>query len=279
MTAPTPAYHAPGMLDELAAVLAREEAPAVVSGGTVLVPQLAKGTRQPTAIIDLRALPDANRVRCDATATLLGPAVTYTTLLHDDGSPPLLRRIASGITGGPQIRNQGTVAGAACYANPASDLPAGLVALDATILIAGPAGLRTLAATPFFLGAYRTAIAANEAVIGVQVPTRPPARAGYHKIKRSESSWPIVVAAAVIPRTGAATVTLGGVATTPVTVTLDGDAMSGAALRAVVRDTLDAADIDWYHDELADTAYRKRVAGVAASRAMDEALLNPGTQR
>lgn len=73
--------------------------------------------------------------------------------------------------------------------------------------------------------------------------------------------------------------TLGGVATTPVTVTLDGDAMSGAALRAVVRDTLDAADIDWYHDELADTAYRKRVAGVAASRAMDEALLNPGTQR
>lgn len=216
-----PGVALPETTEALIGHLGAADSPVVVGGGTMIIPQLARGPLAPDLLIDLRRLPDAARLRIDGGTITLGPMVTYTTLIRDTAAPPLLRHIAFGITGGPQIRNQGTIAGSACYANPASDAPAGLVVSGAVMRIAGPDGVRTVDAENFFRGAFSTALTAEEALVAVDLPARAGSSAfGYCKIKRSESSWPIATAAVLGSDDGTVKLVIGAAVTRPVTITL-----------------------------------------------------------
>jgi aerobic carbon-monoxide dehydrogenase medium subunit len=276
-------HHAPTEVAEAVALLdTHAERAAVLAGGTMLVPSLTRGERDLDHVIDLRRLGfDAATVTADGVHT--GAMVTYAHLLAAPslpGTARLLQRVAGGITGGPQIRCQGTICGSAACANPSSEVPAVLVALDATMHLHGPGGARTTRAAAFFLDAYTVDLRRGELLTGVSVAARA-ARLGYYKLKLAEGSWPIATAAAVLPPIDAgsgggysgAVVTLGAISTRPIQLELapllddDGRLPSDADV-----DDWVAAQIDEpWDDELAPSDYRRMVAGVVLRRALHRA--------
>ncbi|GAA1860005.1 FAD binding domain-containing protein [Pseudonocardia ailaonensis] len=254
-------------VDEAVAALAASEKPLVVGGGTLCVPALVRGEIVPADIVDLgRAGLDTI---VDGPSVELGALVSYQQLLT---SPvvrrelPLLHRLASGITGGIQIRHQGTLVGALCAARPQSDVPAAAVALRAEVMVRSAAGTRRVPVERFLAGPMTPDLASGELVVGVRIP-RSPGTNGYVKHKFAESSWPVVTAAAVPGR-----VVLGGVAGTPQVVPIPGAATDGASVRSAVADHLAALGAEHRWTDLrAPWEYRRRVAPEIAARAVEQA--------
>ncbi|MEU8039597.1 FAD binding domain-containing protein [Streptosporangium sp. NPDC049078] len=256
------AYHAPTDLEGVVAALAGHDA-VIVGGGTMVVPDLTHGRTSADVVVDLSRAGLSGITRAGDTV-VVGATTTYTRLLRDGGEQvPPLRRIAGGITGGPQIRNRGTVGGSACYANPSSEVPAVLVALGAELRLVSAAGVREVAAADFFTGAFTTARRPDEVLAALVLPG-PAGPFGYHKLKLAESSWPIATAACVRLPGGGLRLALGGVAATPLPVHLESD--DPGHVRAEVGRVL----TEPWSDVLADGDYRRRVAPVAALRAVRE---------
>jgi aerobic carbon-monoxide dehydrogenase medium subunit len=275
--AATETYHVPRTIDEAVALLAAHRHPVVVGGATVVLGRrLAPGPAD-RALIDIAAVAGLTDVTEGPDAVVLGAAVSYSDLLRTTHPAlALLRQLAGGITGGPQIRNQGTVGGSACYANPASDVPTALVALGATLLVAGPAGERAVPAADFFRSAFTTALAADELLRAITVPaTASGSSWGYAKLTRGAGSWPLAVAAARLAPDSTVTITLGAATEAPVAVALPGPRGSGPLSddeRETVRRAVRDPAAGWWHDELASASYRARVAPVVALRAVDDAF-------
>lgn len=243
-----------------------------LAGGTVLVPELSHGRSTPSVVVDLKHA-DIDGIRLGAESLDLGATVTYRQLLMAAATNKVSRSlswlcdVARGITGGGQIRNRGTLGGSAAYANPSSDVPALLVALDATLTAASVRGRRELAAGEFFADAFRTRLADDELLVSIRIPAlEDRTRFGYEKLKFHESSWPIVTAAAVVRPTGSVRLALGGCCPVPVALELED-----------VSDVLDAVEpavVEAWSDALASAAYRRRVAPVVARRAVERACAN-----
>lgn len=248
-------------VDEAVAVLAASAKPLVVGGGTLCVPALARGEIVPADVVDLGRTGLDTIV--DGPVVELGALVSYQQLITSRAvreGLPLLHRLASGITGGIQIRHQGTVVGALCAARPQSDVPAALVALGAEVRVRSAAGGRTVPVERFLVGPMAPDLRPGELVVGVRIP-KCPTGTGYVKHKFAESSWPVVTAAAVPGR-----VVLGGVAGTPQTI------LFGRSVRQAVVAHLDAlpAEERW-SDLRAPWEYRRRVAPEIAVRAVERA--------
>lgn len=258
----------PRSLDEALDCLARHGSGGrALAGGTVLLPELAGSRVAPSAVIDLsRAGLDGIRSGSDGVS--IGATTTYRQLASSSARAPggvlaWLGAVARGITGGPQIRNRGTVGGSAAFANPSSDVPAVLVALGAALTVASADGRRDVHAEDFFTDAFRTCLGEDELVVAIEVPDPPAgARFGYEKLKFGESSWPIVTAAAIVC-SGSTRVALGGCSAVPVVVEVDRPEKAAEAVAAAVTEP--------WSDVLADGGYRRRVAPVVARRAVERA--------
>jgi CO/xanthine dehydrogenase FAD-binding subunit len=283
MASTTPSYVAPRSVAVALAAVADGDA-AVLGGGTIVMAQRARGDVTRSRLVDLAGIEDLGRVTETATAIGIGSTVTYAALLRSPGPVvPLLPAVCRGVTGGPQIRGQATLGGSACYANPASDVPTALVALGASMIIDGPLGRRAVPAAGFFQGAFRTDLRRGEVLVGMEVPRRGAVGWGYAKLKASESSWPIVTAAACLELAGSegtAVVTVGGAADAPASITIpwsrDRDRVEQSD-RLLIDDHLAAAVATWWEDELADSRYRRRVAGIVGARAVEAALAEGGS--
>lgn len=257
------ALHVPADLGDALELIGRYgNAARPLSGGTVLLPEMSRGTIVPDAVVDL-AHCGLNTVRREHGHLSVGATVTYRQLEREDG---LLGKFARSITGGPQIRNRATIGGSAAWANPSSDVPAVLVALKSLMVMASTSGERRVPAEEFFIRAFHTAVAPGELLISIEVPDDHGMRYGYNKLKFGESSWPIVTAAAVVHDDGNARVAIGGATPTPFAVEVnDRDELPAAVAAAL---------IDPWSDILADGDYRRQVAAVIARRAADEAYLS-----
>lgn len=274
------AYHRPESADVAVGLLAEDGPDArVLAGGTWVVANLTRGTSAPRSIVDLRAA-GLGLVRRGEDGVSIGPTTTYAELTrseHVATHARLLWTVAGGITGGQQIRNQGTIGGSACYATPSSDMPGALVAVAARIRISSIRGTREVAAGDFFRDAFTPDLEADELVTEIVVPEQPPsARYGYYKLKLCESSWPIAMASCVVAvdESGVCTsarLVLGGVAAVPLVVQVD-DAIVGTTIGpdelAGVAELAEHAVVDPWSDVLADGEYRRNVAGVVAKRAL-----------
>lgn len=280
-------YLAPSGPEEAVAALAAAGGSArILSGGTWLVPDMGRSAVRPTAVIDLRAAgldlvePVGERLR-------VGAACSYADLLASPAladKAPLLLKMAAGITGGRQIRVQGTIGGSACAARPSSDAPTALLGQGGEALIIGPGTERRLPLEDFFVGAERTALAADEMLTGFDLELHPGASWGYHKLKHSAGSWPIATAAARISTAedgacSAAGLVLGGVGERPVRVdvatVLVGQPLEEGLLREAA-ELASSAVPEPYRDELASGEYRQAVAAPVALRALRDALLAGG---
>jgi aerobic carbon-monoxide dehydrogenase medium subunit len=257
--------------DSLARIVGSGGEPVLIGGGTLTVPALVRGDIVASEVVDLgRARLD--RLVLEDGWLYLGALVCYQQLLDSTDVRrrfPMLHRLCAGITGGVQIRNQGTMIGALCAARPQSDIPAALVALDAEVVIRSTAGTRSIAASTFLRDAERTDLAPDEFVPAVRIKAQP-GRFGYVKLKAAESSWPVVTAAAA---PGA--VVLGGVARIPLRITLTENMFDDRydGVRAAVADHLKGLPAGQRWSDLrADWLYRRRTAPEVAVRAVRAAM-------
>ncbi|NIY69270.1 FAD binding domain-containing protein [Streptomyces malaysiensis] len=271
----------------LAEVKARDGHALIVGGGTIAIPQLTRQEVQPTDIVDLGDL-DVPRIWRDESAVHLGPAATYQSLIdtpYAERRTPLLHLMAKGITGGIQIRSQGTIAGSLVCARPYSDAPAVLVAHAAHVTVASAHGTRTMPAERFLTAPERPDLRPTELVTEIILPHRPEAVAhGYYKLKFAESSWPVVTCACTVLADGTAELTLGGVRGVPWKIRVSsGVSNSPQELRDVIDDHVSAlTEDDFWQDIRADSSYRRRVAATVAARALRQAaarLPSSGTEQ
>lgn len=271
-------YLAPRDGEELDEALRTAKGPmTVIGGGTVIIPRITFGQETPTTVLDLSKA-NLDGVGVEDGLTILGAMTTYRALNRFDGDPTvarLLHKVANVVTGGPQIRNRGTVGGSASYANPGSDIPGALTALDARCELRSPDGIRNVPISEFFVGPFTTCLHSNEALTSIAFPS-PVAACGYYKFKLSQSSWPIVTAASILKADGKIQVAVGGLAGVPVLLQLDYPI--GAAdpewrdhVRTLLQDPLDAAGGLWT-DELAPGTYRARITPTIIARSIADCL-------
>ena len=166
-------YHAPESLSDVTALLAEHgDEGKVLAGGQSLVPMLALRLTRFEHIVDLNRVDDLRGVsRSNGTLTVKA-MTTQRTVEHDTAAGEAVPLLAQAIPliGHFQIRNRGTVGGSIAHADPASELPAVALALDAELEIAGASGTRTVPASEFFLGTWTTSVGEDEILSAVHFP-------------------------------------------------------------------------------------------------------------
>jgi carbon-monoxide dehydrogenase medium subunit len=275
-------YVAPSTVEEAVhALAAAGEDAKVMAGGQSLIPVLRMRLAAPTMIVDLSNLSELTGVRDDGDSLLIGAMTTHYEvqrdhLVHDHAR---LLALATDTVADPQVRHRGTFGGSLAHADPAGDLLAPALALDAVMIVIGPNGRREIPADEFFVDYFTTALAPDELLIDVRVPKRTGWSAHYEKFNRVAQAWSIVaVAAAVRVSDGViaeARVGLTNMGPTPVRAkgveeALVGqpatpESISGAAARA-------AEGTNATSDGNADVEFREHLARVLTGRALTAAV-------
>ena len=165
-------YHAPETLDAAVDLLAGLDDAKVLAGGQSLVPLLNMRLAIAEDLVDLRRLGELAGIRREGDSVWIGASTTQAVIERDPtvaGAAPLLAR-ALPFVGHVQIRNRGTIGGSLAHADPAAELPAVALTLDATIEARSSRGLRTIGAEEFFTGVFSTALADDEVLTAVRFP-------------------------------------------------------------------------------------------------------------
>ncbi len=187
--------------DEAIRLLSRHGTEAkLLAGGHSLLPLMKLRLANPAVLVDVGELNELAYIRDGGDHIAVGALTRH----HDlDGSEllgqevPLLRH-AAGQIGDPQVRHRGTIGGSIAHGDPASDLPAVLLALRATIVVRGPGGQREIPVDDFFTGFLETALAADDLLTEIRVPKVAGAGWSFQKFNRRAQDWAIVGVAAVI---------------------------------------------------------------------------------
>jgi len=194
-------YARAGSLAEAVTLLA--EAPGdtkLLAGGQSLVPMLNMRLVRPAVLVDVNGLRELTGITPTPEGGLRIGALTRHAELT--ASPAVIERApllaeAARHVGHAAIRNQGTLGGSLAHADPAAELPAALLALDARVHVTGPRGAREIAADAFFLGLLTTALEADEILTAIEVPAQPPGW-GFVEIARRPGDFALAGVAAVV---------------------------------------------------------------------------------
>lgn len=278
-------HHAPETVAEAVGLLAEHGDDAkVLSGGQSLLPMLAMRLTRFDHLVDVGRVPELQGITVDGDLRI-GAATLQAVAEHDPTvaeAVPLVARAIPHI-GHFQIRNRGTVGGSLAHADPASELPAVALALDAVFEVASAAGSREIAAADFFEGTWSTALADDEILTGVRFPVWSGRRgAAVREVARRSGDFAIAGAAGAVEldaddRITRVAVGLFGVASPPVRASATEAALVGrsvpeatAALADAARAGTDGlAGVDDLH---ATAAYRRRVATHLVQTALTAAI-------
>ena len=251
MKPPPFAYAAPDTLEEALGLLTEHAAaePRVLAGGQSLIPLMNFRLAKPGYLVDLRNVAGLSGIRRDGDVLVVG---AMTRMAEVERSPevavavPLVTE-AVGLVAHAPVRNSGTVGGSLAHADPAAELPAVALALDAELVAAGPGGTRVIPAAEFFTGPYSTALAPDEILTEIRLPVWPGGHA-FTEFSRVHANFAVVAVAALVELDGdsdrirRAALALAGVAPTPVRATAAERALAGAtADPGTIRAAADAA--------------------------------------
>src|SRR5262245_56203933 len=186
-------YACPATLNEAIALLASHDGEAKpIAGGQSLMPMMAFRVAQPSLLVDLRKLPDLNRITIGDDGVRLGAMVRWRNIQDDQRlaqAHPLLRAAIAHVAH-YQIRNRGTVGGSVCHADPAAEMPGIAVTCDAELTVVGKGGRRVIKAADFFLGALTTALKPDEILTEVRLPAWPSTRRfGFQEFARRRGDF------------------------------------------------------------------------------------------
>jgi aerobic carbon-monoxide dehydrogenase medium subunit len=272
-------YVRPGSLDEAVRALADGGDDAkVIAGGQSLLPLLRLRLAYPDLLVDVGGLDELQGVTDVGDALLIGARTTHYQIVHD----PLvaahcgLLAQATSTVADPAIRHRGTLGGSLVHADPAGDLPAVALALDATLIARGPGGEREIPAADFFVDYLTSSLEPDEILTGIRVP-----KLGdgwgfrYEKFHRTAQSWATVGVAALVRRANGsvaeARIGLTNMGTTPVRATAAETAAAGAqASRGALQAAAGHADegTNPPGDLHGAPDYRRHLARVLTGRAL-----------
>ena len=273
-------YVAPTTIDEALAALAEagDEAK-VLGGGQSLLPILRMRLNAPEQIVDLGRIEELRGIHEDGDHVVIGAMTTYADVI----ASPLLRTHAALLVqaveevADPQIRHRGTVGGAVVHADPAGDVGAPVLALDAELVIRGQDGERTVPVGEFFLDLFETAVGEGELLTAIRIPKHTGWGSHYEKFVRVSHQWSIVGIAVALRVEGGsiaeARVGLTNMGSTP----LRAPSVEAALVGRSAADLGDACDsvadgTNPPSDLNGDADYRRHLARVLTRRAVLTAL-------
>ena len=280
-------YRKAGSVAEAIRLLSDNPDAKLLAGGHSLIPLMRFRLARPELLIDIGGIADLRGVTVAGDTISIGALTTHAEIA---ASPEvrqangLLAEAAGGI-GDPAVRNRGTIGGNLAHADPASDWATVLTALGASVTVQGPSGSRSIAVADLIADAFATALAENELITSISVPTLAAnQRAEYAKMAHPASFYAVVGGAVVVTMDGdrctAASVAVGGLTPRPVKApsveqalagtTLTMDSVSAAAAR--LSDDLNAAGVDIIGDIYASADFRAGVAPMEVKHALLHAI-------
>ncbi|HVT70315.1 MAG TPA: xanthine dehydrogenase family protein subunit M [Trebonia sp.] len=274
MIPPSFTYARATSVDEALALAAEHgEDAKYLAGGQSLLPLMKLRFAAPAVLIDLTRVADLSYIRDEGTYVAVGALTRHHDVAHADlllSDIPLLAHTAAAV-GDPQIRHRGTIGGSVAHADAAADLPATLLALDATFVVRGPAGERAVPAGEFFQGIFETALEPGELLTEIQVPkpARPDAWS-FQKFNKRAIDFAIVGVAVQGTGGQGTAVALVNMGSTPLRATAVESALASGASAADAA-ALAAEGTNAGSDIHASRSYREHLARVLVRRALEEA--------
>lgn len=271
-------YSAPATLEEALSQLADAgEDGKILAGGQSLIPVLKLRLAAPHTVIDLGKIDTLRGITEEGDTLVIGAMTPH----HDVATNPLVAQhagllaLATQTVADPQIRHRGTLGGALVHADPAGDLPAPALALEAEFRIVGPAGERTVSAADFFVDLFTTAVGEDEILTQVRIPKKTGWLNNYQKFTRVAQQWSIVGVAAALRvenhQIAEARIALTNMGSVPLRVHAVEQALIGCRSDEdeIARATATVADGTNPPSDLnGDADYRRHLATVLAKRAV-----------
>ena len=243
----------------------------LLAGGHSLLPLMRVRLAAPSVLVDIGRIGELNYIRDGGDHVAVGALTT----MEDAHFSELLERecpilaFTAGEIGDPQVRHRGTVGGTVAHSDPASDIPTVLLALDATLVVKGPAGERTVAARDFWKCIFESDLGPQDVLTEMRVPKVPGAGWSYQKFHPRAQDWAIVGVAAVAAN-GGVNVALTNMGERPLRATAVEQALaSGSDPAAAAEQVLEGTSPP--NDALASSEYRRHLAKVLTRRAIEGA--------
>jgi CO/xanthine dehydrogenase FAD-binding subunit len=275
-------YLRPNSLAETCEILAADEDARIIAGGQTLIPMMAMRLARPTKLVDILRLNELKGIRSEEDAIVIGAVtrqveVERNELIHRE--LPLLMKALPWV-GHPPTRNRGTVGGSISNADPSAEIPLVAVTLGAEIEIANSSDRTRMPADEFFIGPMLTSVMPGDCVCAVRFPvwSHPRVGTGFHEVSARQSDFAFVAAAAQVAldddgRCLDAALGIGGVGDRALRIDVSpliGENIAHAPISDIVRAA--TADIEASSDLHASATYRRRVAAVLGTRALEDAI-------
>ena len=271
-------YRATSVADAVKVLHANKEAK-LLAGGHSLIPSMKLRVAQPTMLVDIGHIAKLSGIKAGKKDVKIGALTTHTEVARSEelkAACPILAEAAA-LIADPQVRNRGTIGGSLANADPASDYPTLIMALDATLTVTGPKGERDIEAKKFFKDLFTTALKRDEILTSVTVPAyanMPGMGGAYLKHRHPASSYAVVGVAGMLGledgKITRAVVVVGGATANPVHAkavesALMGKEPSAENIAAAVQEMDFEATMG---DAYASSEYRAHLAKVMAKRAL-----------
>jgi aerobic carbon-monoxide dehydrogenase medium subunit len=288
------AYHRPRSLDEALMLLAEHGDEAKpLAGGQSLIPAMNFRLATPAVLIDLNEIPELQFIKVDEQVITIGGMTRHRAVEHDEDIGrlvPLLHDTMPFVAH-PAVRTRGTIGGSLAHADPAAELPAVMIALDAHLGLRGRSGARRVPAREFFTGLFSTALGPGELVVDVEINARPNDQGvargwAFEEISRRRGDFALVGVAAVVDfddggRCSDARIVLLSVGDRPIVAEhaardLVGEVPTAAVIRAAAESAA-RQDIDPTSDIHASSRYRRHLASVLTRRTVERAFARATT--
>ena len=272
-------YVAPESLDAaLSALREGGEDAKVIAGGHSLVPLMKLRLAAPSLLVDLRRVPGLTDVQRDNGMVRIGAMTTHHRV---SASRELgVAAMAARTIADQQVRNRGTIGGSLAHGDPASDMPAVLLALEGSVIVHGEGGEREVAAADLFQDYLTTAVADGEILTEVRLPSADGWGAGYAKFNRRIEDWAMVAVCAAVRKAADGScedvrVGLTNMAGVPLRATaveeaLRGSSLDASALASAAEQAAEGTDPP--ADLNASADYKRHLARVMTRRALEEAV-------
>jgi len=275
-------YHSPRSIAEALSLLSSLGSDAkLLAGGHSLLPMMKLRFAQPAHLIDLNRISELRGIREEGGSLVIGAMTTEAELLASPAVRNKMPLLAEGVASiaDPQVRYKGTIGGDISHADPGNDHPALMMALDASFVLTGPKGPRTVKGDGYFLGLYSTQLAADEILTQIRIPI-PAAGSGwsYQKLKRKSGDFATAATAVLLQMQGAnvarAAVALTNAGATAMRAraaesSLVGKPINEATLADAARLAMSICEPT--ADQRGDVAYKTAMCGEMTRRALQTA--------
>lgn len=261
-------YRSAGSVQEAIQLLQADPEAKIIAGGHSLLPAMKLRLASPGTLVDISKIQELKQMSVNGGATI-GAGVTYNDLLKSDDLKERFTALYESVmnVGDVQVRNRGTIGGSASHADPAADIPAALLALNATFVVQGPNGNREIAADDFFVDILTTALEPEDVLTEIRLPAAN-VKSAYEKFAHPASGYAICGVAAAIGDAGVRVAVTGA---TYKATRLSGveNALSSNIDAAAIESAVEnIGNLDYAGDHFASNEYRAHLTKVFAKRAL-----------